>query len=72
MTVDELQWVRYRNTGFYEARLHGRQFEIRWTPYGTRKTWQLYCEGDRVALAFSSRLRDVQGYGQKLADMYAP
>lgn len=70
--MDELQWVRYRDTGFYHAKdRRGFSYEIRWTPYGTRKTWQLYCEGDRVALAFSSRLSDVQGYGQKLADLYA-
>jgi hypothetical protein len=70
--VGELQWVRFRDTGFYEARdARGLRYECRWTPYGTRKTWQLYVEGERVALAFSSRLSDVQAYGQKAAELYA-
>lgn len=73
MTVDALQWVRYRDTGFYHAKDgRGLHYEARWTPYGTRKTWRLYCEGEPVALAFSSRLRDVQGYGQRLAELNGP
>jgi hypothetical protein len=55
-----LFWFRSRDTGFYEARgADGCRYELRWTPYGTRKTWDVCVNGDRVPLAFYSRLKDA-------------
>jgi hypothetical protein len=43
-------------------------YEIRRTPYGTKWTYQAFLNGERIPLAFSSRLMDVKAYVNRHAE----
>jgi hypothetical protein len=66
-------WTRNAETGSYHAWYVGEtrsaSYEIKRLPYGkTGWTFEVWRNGERVPLTFSSRLKDAKARAQKFED----
>lgn len=62
----KLTWVKM--SGYRAFGEKSLPYVIQGSPYGSKKSWQLFVNGERVPLAFSSRLRDIKEKAQVMED----